>query len=153
MNRFMQTMTKWLNGLLLAGGMLLFGIGPVFNASLPPRPPDIPVETEDPIKQPTTSVSGAKIMFQAQSANFDADDWTVIEWQTADGGWVEVEGWQGTFSSQDGQWQVEWWVGSDQLDSGPYRWIVYPNQAKGAAEFVSEPFYLPDVSGDHMSVE
>ena len=151
MMNIQQIVSKWLNGILLLSGMMVVGIGPVLD--LPTRPPDNPPVTTDPISVPSPSVSGAKIMFQAHSETFDADDWTVVEWQTADGQWVEVDGWQGTFFMKDGAFQVEWWVGSDQLGTGPYRWVVYPNQAKGSVEFVSGAFYLPTSVGQEAVVD
>ena len=151
MIKMQRLISKWLNGLLLLGGMAVVGIGPIFD--LPPRPPDNPPEISEPVTPSGSVASGSKIMLHAQAATFDGDDWTVIEWQTADGRWVEVDGWQGTFFSQDGMLQVEWWVGPDQLGSGPYRWVVYPNQLKGTQEFVSAPFYLPSASGQAMAVD
>ena len=129
---------------------------PASGFDLPPRPPDDPVqpvEPADPLTPvQTESVSGSKLVFQAESSTFDADDWTMIEWQTAAGDWVPVEGWQGTFMQTNNQLQVEWWIGSSQLNTGPYRWVVYPNQQSDTAEYVSNSFHLPNTSGQALII-
>ncbi|MBE2222172.1 MAG: discoidin domain-containing protein [Anaerolineae bacterium] len=74
--------------------------------------------------------------------------WTRIQWQDAFGNWQEIEGWQGSFNTDQ---RVLWYVGEDMLGDGPFRWLVDEEQ-DGELLGVSEPFYLPSHNGDVLQV-
>jgi len=59
------------------------------------------------------------------------------------------DGWQGTL---DAGHRKQWWVADKDLGTGPFRWVVYQDQAAPPLA-ASEPFYLPNVSGMRVKVD
>ncbi|MEM8857554.1 MAG: hypothetical protein AAGD96_04495, partial [Chloroflexota bacterium] len=68
-----------------------------------------------------------------------------VQWQNESGSWIDVNGWQGSFhpKSSDTSLFVEWWVGSEILGDGPFRWVIYSD--KGGTQYLStsDSFSLP----------
>ncbi len=127
-------------GLLLFGGLLLIAAAP-----LPPRP-------DTAGTPPTTAVTtqqaiSAQVVLQA--AQFEADDWTVVQWQGVDKQWYDVTGWQGNFL-QSGK--VVWWVAESQLGQTKFRWLVYENQSRTELLLTSSTFDLPSQSNESVLV-
>ncbi|MCL4263062.1 MAG: hypothetical protein KJ069_07595 [Anaerolineae bacterium] len=81
--------------------------------------------------------------------------WTEVQW--SDGAnWFVVEGWRGqmdNISQVGGQWVSlrEWWVGGEDLGTGPFRWVVYERPG-GNVVLTSDPFTLPARSGETMVI-
>ncbi len=76
-----------------------------------------------------------------------ADLWTVVQWQSPDGAWQDVEGWQGSIDEVlDGNLGVKrWWVSAEDLGRGPFRWLVYSTPGEDGRELArSGLFRLPD---------
>ena len=72
-----------------------------------------------------------------------ADLWTVIQWQDHFGIWHNVEGWQGTPDEiENGKGRKTWWIGQANMETGPFRWLIYQS-AQGRLLGRSSPFYLP----------
>ncbi|GIK56642.1 MAG: hypothetical protein BroJett015_23050 [Chloroflexota bacterium] len=159
--------------LLLAALML-----PLFAAAqegeLPPRggePPTAtpvpqeptpapPTATPEPVAEPAQT--GSRLQLHAHyGPNWQwhltawQELWTEVQW--SDGAnWYPVEGWRGqmdNISQVGGQWVSvrEWWVGGENLGSGPYRWVIYERQG-GAALLTSSPFSLPARGGETMVI-
>ena len=104
-------------------------------AALPPRP------------EAPSYLDGATITLYLQDATQEM--WTSMQWQDAWGDWHDVDGWRGHFNPHS---QVMWWVGSENLGTGPYRWLAYESEdGKLLAE--SEPFDLPARPGGSLRVE
>ncbi len=143
---------------------VLPGLAEAAPVALPPRPP-----THTPPPRPTslpvlsTVPDGAMIELRVQ---FPQDGleyhwqelWTVVQWQDEFDNWHEVEGWQGTLdevvNGESGrvEGRKAWWLSSDLLGKGPFRWMVYrPQGHELIAE--SELFYLPDRDGAMLIVE
>jgi hypothetical protein len=83
--------------------------------------------------------------------------WTLVQWQDRSGHWHSVEGWQGSLDRvtiADGKvaGRKAWWLASDLLGKGPFRWVVYRVQG-GKLVAESESFYLPDHAGRTVIVE
>lgn len=133
---------------------------PRAQADLPPRQP-----TSTPTPKPTSRPTGAQIVL---SARFPATwpwagaHWqtvkTVVQWQSAEGKWYDVEGWRGELDSVavDDSGVVTgkkvWWVASANLGEGPFRWMVYRGDGKKLLA-QSEPFDLPSKAGGVTLVE
>lgn len=98
---------------------------------LPPRPP-----TATPV--PPT---GGLIVLRVEATSPVPEGlWTVVQWQDANGDWHDVEGWQGNFNEK---LEVVWWVAPEDLDKGPFHWVIYETQGSEATMAISDSFYLP----------
>lgn len=122
---------------------------------LPPRPstptPVPPTETPVPPSATEQPVRGALIILQQSDTEpFPAQAWTVVQWQNEAGRWYDVEGWQGTFDSND---RVVWWVSADSLGDGPFRWQVYDSAARDELLATSEAFDLPAHHGQRRFID
>lgn len=80
------------------------------------------------------------------------DLWTIVQWQSAQGDWYQVEGWQGELDdvATDEAGEVvgkkTWWIAEADLNKGPFRWLIYAGgKGKGKPLAKSELFYLPDL--------
>jgi hypothetical protein len=96
---------------------------------------------------PASPPAGGAITLRAYPV--EPGSWTVVQWQDAQGGWHDVEGWQGTFDREN---QVAWWVAPDDMGKGPFRWAVYPSRG-GQLLATSDSFYLPDSVDKGVGVE
>ncbi len=101
---------------------------------------------------PTTQLlypklSGAFIELHAQP--LQPGLWTGVQWQNAEGGWHDTEGWQGAFNLDQ---RVLWYVGEEHLGDGPFRWLVYENEGSNLLA-VSQPFALPSHGGEVLRIE
>lgn len=115
-----------LTAVLTAQLFLLSTPAPV--TALPPRPTATAV--------PASAAPGAKITLHT-TGTISPDNWTVVQWQDAQGEWHDVTGWQGELEADHTK---TWWVGEENLGRGPFRWLVM-NEAALAGS--SEAFYLP----------
>jgi len=90
----------------------------------------------------SSSLDGQKIQLHIENNVEDIPSglWMVVEWQdTNTGEWYAVEGWQGTLDMPTTQ---TWWVGSDMLGDGLFRWRAYESE-NGQLLGTSQPFNLP----------
>lgn len=141
----------------------------VARADLPPRP-DPPQPTPTPTSMPTRSegdkpLEGAQIILRAAFSpgwpwnQVDWQElWTVVEWQSVEGTWHTVAGWQGTLDrvgveeNGDIVGEKAWWVYEPNLGQGPFRWLVYEGHA-GRLIAASNPFHLPELVNQRDVVE
>lgn len=153
----------WLTPITVASclgmALILLSTLPQPAQALPPRPtvpPDITEEKPSP--------TGAQIQLKAQFPKdwpwqtvHWQDPWTVVQWQDANGGWHDVEGWQGTLDTvkigKDGTvvGYKTWWLGYEILGQGPFRWQVLGSQ-DGQLLVTSDPFNLPTTSKATLEV-
>jgi hypothetical protein len=130
------------------------------SSDLPPRPPTAtPVPPEKPgngAKASEHAGAWIELHFQlpAHSPPLHGPElWTVVQWQDTDGGWHDVEGWQGTMDDLAiGVGNKVWWVAENDLGTGPFRWIVRRRYG-GDLLAGSESFHLPGTAGETMQVE
>ncbi|MCB9418993.1 MAG: hypothetical protein H6667_04275 [Ardenticatenaceae bacterium] len=143
--------------------LLSFGRGAMADDySLPPRgtePIIVPDANTDPIHY-----DGARLQVHAlfsQSWPWDElnwqNVWTVIEWYDGQDTWYPVAGWQGNLDAiaqGDAGWvgTKEWWVGKENLGTGPFRWQIYEYPG-GPLLVTSEPFNLPDAAGKTLILQ
>ena len=121
-----------------------------------PERPIVPAVTTSP------SPSGSKLILKAPTGSssngnvYDADDWTVVQWQAVNGSWYDVEGWQGHFffdaDSDPDNWQVEWWVGSENHRKKNFRFVIYINNSRERIKQTSAVFDLPETRGTAVEV-
>jgi len=132
-------------------------MAPLWTQAAPPPLPTrpLPTYTPSPIPSPTPTITPAlasqssSIILNAQSAAALEWDqlWTAVEWQTEDGGWQTVEGWQGAFDSIDtAGGRKTWSVPPTLFGRGPFRWRVDAAQ-NGPLLAASQPFNLPERAG------
>lgn len=135
----MQRYTRALRFALPFLAVVVFLAVPLFAAGatptdLPPRPTVTPTVT--PAPAPDEPRAGATIELRAPG--MPTTTWTVVQWQDAEGGWHDVEGWQGHLD--DGV--KRWWVAPADFRKGPFRWVLYET-ADGDLLSTSDPFDLP----------
>ncbi len=132
---------------------------------VPPTPtPAPPTATPEPVTaQPAHSGSGSRLQLHVHyGPNWPwrllawQELWTEVEWSDGDN-WHTVDGWRGqmdNISQVGGQWVSlrEWWVGDQDLNTGPFRWVVYERPG-GKALLTSDPFMLPAHSGETMRID
>lgn len=120
-------------------------------AGLPTRPTDMPTAVNTPTPTPipatatpvpivTPKAYGAYIQLQVSGTYDPTHLWTIVQWEDTDGGWHNVDGWQGTL---DDGISKTWWVAPEDFNTGPFRWAVY-NQKGGDLLATSNSFQLPD---------
>lgn len=118
---------------------------PLYPEDLPPLPlppvptpptPEVPEETVKVVK-----INGARIALYIEEV--PSNVWTLMQWQDYAGEWHTIQGWQGT---PDFDGQKIWWLPEELKGKGPFRWIVTDGEG-GRWRGISEPFYLPDVTG------
>lgn len=137
-------------------------------STAPPRP-TLPANAEGPVTTETTSFAsdsnnGAKLSLKVQYDEnwpFEEKHWQdvyiMVRWADQFGNWHPVEGWQGNVDEvgqENLAWvsHKEWWVGHDQMGSGPYRWFIYDGEG-GEMVFESESFFLPEKNGEEMVIK
>lgn len=138
--RLMTLLIPALFLLVLSG---LMGFTQPKAAGLPPRPE--PTATPQP-----KSVTGGKIILQTSGLPIGSEGvWTAVQWQDPyTGKWHLVEGWQGTLEWDGSQ---TWWVGSADLGTGPFRWVIYAEK-EGDELVISDSFNLPKKPGQTVLV-
>lgn len=100
---------------------------------------DLPIRP--PTATPVPIIAGGRITLSVQATQpMHNTLWTVVQWQDANQDWHDVEGWQGTL---DENGQVIWWVAAKDLETGPFRWLVYESTDKQVSLVTSESFNLP----------
>jgi hypothetical protein len=116
---------------------------------LPPRrpPPATPAIGDNKGDNDHNPPPGAYIELHTQSA--PAEAWTVVQWQDTNGGWQQVEGWQGTLEADGSK---RWWVAAKDFGKGPFRWVILARQG-GQPLATSALFYLPDEAYEVVQVE
>jgi hypothetical protein len=129
----------------------------------------LPPRGTQPIVVPDTSsehvqYDGARLQIQALfSESWPWDElhwqnvWTVIEWSDNQDTWYPVAGWQGNLDAigqDDAGWvgTKEWWVGQENLGTGPFRWKIY-QYSGGPLLVTSEPFELPETAGKTLILQ
>ncbi len=113
--------------------------------ALPPRP--TPVLTPTPTAVPLHDArQGGVLELHVQPAQ--ANVWTIIQWQAANGQWYDVNGWQGTLNDTT----QSWWVAPADLGKGPFRWLVYQSRG-GKLLGESKSFSLPGSNRETVHVE
>lgn len=148
---------------LVAILVLSFGHGAMADDyGLPPRGTQ-PVVVPD-TNAPHAQYDGARLQVHAlfsQSWPWDElhwqNVWTVIEWQDDKGDWFVVTGWQGNLDAiaqGEAGWigTKEWWVGHENLGTGPFRWKIY-EYSGGPLLVTSEPFDLPEEAGKTLILQ
>lgn len=89
-------------------------------------------------------MSGAYIELRApEAAGLSA----VVQWQSSDGAWHDVDGWRSELSGEP----VIWWTAPGDFGKGPFRWSAYAGDG-AELRFVSEVFRLPNNHGDRTIV-
>ena len=140
-NRFILTLTLFI---LLAVGMVVAAA----RAAEPlPERPIVPAVTTSPSPNGSKLILKAPIDSASNGNVYDADDWTVVQWQAVNGSWYDVDGWQGNFffdaDSDPNHWQVEWWVGSENYGKKDFRFVIYTNDSRERVKQTSAVFDLP----------
>lgn len=103
---------------------------------LPVRPTAVPTAAPT---APTAPQKGALITLDLDATAMGV--WTQVEWQDPiTEAWTAVDGWRG---NADENGDVTWWVAPADLDSGPFRWVVYESESNASAMLVSDTFDLP----------
>jgi hypothetical protein len=134
-------------------------------SALPPRPtpPALPALPPRPVPGPHSTSSrtpiGGYIELDVQlGQSWAVGDvpwqalWTVVQWQDRAGEWHDVVGWQGSLDEANGaECKKVWWVAREDLDQGPFRWVVYRRWGGGSLA-QSESFDLPHKVGETICV-
>jgi hypothetical protein len=106
----------------------------------PPAPPTQPQREEDN-DDGDNALPVAYIVLQG-----GATGWGVVQWQDSAAGWHDVEGWQGSVSTNR-----LWIVLPKDFGTGPFRWVVRQG-ADGPIVNESAPFNLPGRAGETVVV-
>jgi len=128
--------------LTLLVGMILFPLLVSAGPTLPPRnppPADAPPPSDDDDDDGGPLI--AHIVLQSA-----ASGWGVVQWQNSAGGWEDVEGWQGSVSTNS-----RWAVLAKDFGTGPFRWVVKSGPG-GSIVSESAPFDLPGGAGEVVGV-
>ena len=113
-------------------------VAPAQASTLPPRAEDVVIRNEDDGND-ENNADGAYIELRVQPDLGGL--WTVVQWQDGMGRWHDVDGWR---TQVEADQVVNWWVAPRDLDTGPYRWLVYQDQDhRTVVVWASELFYLP----------
>ncbi len=144
---------KSIASILLAACLFFAFLGVAFQpgplqAQGSPLPTATPLGTPPPpppanVYQPP---AGGTIILHVYDA--PTNGWTVVQWQDANGGWHDVEGWR----SQITDGYVGWWVDPANFSSGPFRWLLL-DAAQGETVAVSDSFYLPGFVDEVILIE
>lgn len=143
--------------------LLAFGRGAMADDyGLPPRGTQ-PIVVPETVAE-HTSYDGARLQLQALfSQTWPWDElhwqnvWMVIEWYDGQDTWYPVAGWQGNLDAiaqGEAGWvgTKEWWVGKENLGTGPFRWKIY-EYSGGPLLVASEPFNLPEAAGSTLILQ
>lgn len=133
----------------------MVGISMAGAANPLPERPIVPAVTTKNTNDGSKIILKAPVNTQSERI-YDADDWTVVQWQAVNGTWYEVGGWQGTFfydaDLDPDHWRVEWWVGSENYGKQNFRFIVYTNETQIKIKQTSVVFDLPANSYEIVEV-
>jgi len=139
--RAMKTKQLLFPGMLLIGFLLVQFLqvnkAPVVHA-LPPRPTAVPSPAR-------AKLDGGFLELHVEGLAVE-ELWTIVQWKDAQGGWHDVQGWQGTLD--EGNIKT-WWVGAEDLGTGPFHWKV---TSDGKVLGTSEEFLLPAQPGEKLQV-
>lgn len=142
MNKTMRNVTL-LAVLILA---LIVGlIGALMVMVALPASPAYAVLPPRPSGDPPAPVGGRIIL--TVSGTTSQMLWAEVQWQDPQGKWHNVDGWKGMLDATQ-----EWWVGEDDLGTGPFRWLVYSGSG-GTLLATSDAFDLPDKAKQPVNVE
>jgi hypothetical protein len=129
----------------LAGGMPqpapLLAAAPTRIDPTPLPPPPLPaVRTPRP---PQARPPVATLLLTVPVT--DTALFSVVQWQDAQGGWHDIEGWRGTVVGG----KTIWWVAEKDWGKGPYRWVIYQHETTPHQIIaVSDLFLLPTRPGE-----
>lgn len=122
-------------------------------ADLPPRPIPPSEPQSEPQSHPAEvdQIEGAKIVLILPAEDhptINQTSWTTVQWQDKHGKWHDVAGWQGTptFNPEAHQWEVEWWVGEENLSAGPFRWVIEGQKSQFRGKQFTPSFQLPSTN-------
>ena len=107
--------------------------------ALPPRP------TATAVPTPALQVPGAQIVLQFEG-DINNNVWTIVQWQDAQSDWHDVTGWQGTLDTNNTK---TWWVGEEELGTGPFCWLVVD---ENEVVRTSDPFNLPALPFETLTI-
>ncbi len=134
-----HTRFPWMAALVFALLGIIWLVGAISTAALPPRP----TPQADAVPTPTVP-AGAYIELHVSPV--ETSLWVGVQWQDALSGWHDVKGWQGALDDAGGK---RWWVAAEDYGKGPFRWAVYRG---GDLLTKSEPFHLPTGNDETASV-
>lgn len=103
-----------------------------------------PRPTLAPLPAQGVRMTGAYIELRAPEA---AGLRAVVQWQSADGTWHDVDGWRSELRGEP----VIWWTAPSDFGKGPFRWAAYGDD-RVQPRFASESFRLPNNHGDRTIV-
>jgi hypothetical protein len=144
MMRFKHFGTLWLASIVAIFSLLALAGLPAPTYALPVR--DTPTPTREREREHDNQPVGAHIELHVPGA--PAGAWAVVQWQDSEGGWHDVEGWQGTLDEGGGR---GWWVGARDFGKGPFRWVVKAGPG-GPILGASQPFDLPHEANQVVQV-
>jgi hypothetical protein len=139
---------------IVAGGCLglmviVAALLPAAVEAMPPRPPRA---TPAPIRVSWRTQIVLLVALPPEVIYTDWQAiWTVVQWQDAQGGWHDVDGWRGALDELGWCGKKTWDVDERHLGQEPFRWLVYDREG-GALLATSLPFSLPITAGDIMEV-
>ncbi|MCP4544476.1 MAG: hypothetical protein GY832_45780 [Chloroflexi bacterium] len=141
---------------IAVASLLLLGAGLSLPSQAAPSPPtSLPDETSAFVRESTSPAPAGglielRVEFSETWSQVHCQElWTVVEWRDEKGVWRTVQGWQGILDSVSTDannlviGKKMWWVATDDLGRGPFRWAVYRTK-NGRLLGRSELFYLPD---------
>jgi len=152
--------------LALAISLMVVASLDALSGALPPRPEPGTEEAGGSRISGGSASDGAVLLLDVQfPATWSWEDthwqslWTGVQWlNPSTGTWHDVEGWQGTLdglTSENNQTlvgQKVWWVLKSNLETGPFRWIVYDSEG-GSSLVTSGTFHLPERTGQTLTVD
>jgi hypothetical protein len=108
----------------------------------------LPGRDDTPTPAPPPARPSPNATIELVASNAPASAQAGVQWQTANGDWQNVAGWQGPL---DQAGQQRWWVDPKDFNTGPFRWVVY-TPGNSAVWGISVPFYLPRATGETQTV-
>lgn len=93
---------------------------------------------------------GGMIRLTREASASASNYWTSVQWlNEKTGTWEIVDGWKGHFDTNG---QVEWFVDSDSLGKGPFRWVVTSSEESSTVVATSSQFTMPSQRGNVVDV-
>lgn len=115
-----------------------------------PTTPTDPTPTVQATVQPTAAATATRIPVATlllKVTKAQAGLGSVVQWQNAQGQWLDIEGWRGAVNHG----KTIWWVEPKDWGKAHYRWVVY-EAASGKIMATSQPFSLPKQRGEVLTV-